>query len=445
MPLTQEQFQKARESGFSTEQIIEFEKRRITEQPQQSISQPQISIQEQPQIPQQQPQEPFYKRMMQPSIFGPIGQAYQGIPESIRTRLQESGLFGPLGTKGGQQVVSAPYNIAKGITGFAQEQLKRIPKVKEAYQTPQALGMYGPLGVGAGYLMKPEQREKFATGTISELGGIYGGGKIYQGLFNFVSKFKNWLNPKNQIKLAEETRNNLMQQKDKIIEKYGDAYNRIIKQSNKQISIQEPLLNLIDESDDIVNTLKGNQEVSEALARGEPNAKRVMNIVNTFMEKPQEIQNLSLQEADGLVKYIKNLPGLRGKFASQYKGRQVDFTNAERVLNNFANDIKAQVLNQAPEMTMVNREYGTFMSNYKQIRGYLKWNNAVTNMKNIHKLDPAILDKFQQMLPQNLLKNVLQMNRTVRNAELLKRIGIRVGEGAALGATGYAIYKGGRR
>jgi hypothetical protein len=272
----------------------------------------------------------------------------------------------------------------------------------------------------------PQRLGQAATGTLA--------GGVLTGLGYAIAKGKNWLNPKNQLKLAEETRISLAKVKNNLIEKYGDVYNRTIKQGQGRVSLQEPLLNLIDESDDIVNTIKGNVEISEALAKGEPNAKRVMNIINQFIENKQVPTNLSLQEADGLQKYIKNLPSIRNKLASQYKGRQVDFTNADRVLLNLANDIKSQVMNLAPEMNLVNKEYGQFMSNYKQIRPYIKWNNAITNFKNIHQLDPAILDKLQQTIPKDVMGKILSLNRTERAAKLAKWV-------SGIAAGGYVTKK----
>ncbi len=272
----------------------------------------------------------------------------------------------------------------------------------------------------------PQRFGQAATGAAT--------GGLLTGLGYAIAKGKNWLNPKNQLKLADETRNSLTNAKNTLIEKYGEVYNRTIKQGQGKVSLQEPLLNLIDESDDIVNTIKGNSEISEALAKGDPTAKKVMNLVNTFIEKPKEIPELTLQEADGLQKYIRNLPGIRTKLSSQYKGRQVDFTNAERVLLGLSNDIKAQVMNQSPEMNLVNKEYGQFMSNYKQIRPYLKWNNAITSFKNIHQLDPAVLEKIQQTVPKEVMNKILTLNRTERAAKLAKWIG-------GIAAGGYVTKK----
>lgn len=271
----------------------------------------------------------------------------------------------------------------------------------------------------------PQRLGQATTGAVT--------GGVLTGLGYAIAKGKNWLNPKNQLKLAEEVRGSLTNVKNDLIEKYGEVYNRTIKGGKGEVSLQEPLLNLIDESDDIVNTLKGNQEIAEALAKGEPNAKRVMNIVETFMQEKSPIK-LSLREADALQKYIKSLPSIGSKLASLSKGRQVDFSNADRVLLNFANDIKSQVMNLAPEMNLVNKEYGQFMNNYKQIRPYLKWNNAVTNFKNIHQLDPAILDKIQQTIPKDVMNKILTLNRTERAAKIARWIG-------GIGAAGYVAKK----
>jgi hypothetical protein len=260
-------------------------------------------------------------------------------------------------------------------------------------------------------------------GAISTLGIVKGMQKT--GEIGRIAPLQNWLNPKNQLKLADEARNSLTLQKHNLIKKYGQNYDRYIKQAQGQVSLQEPLLNLIDNSDDVINTIKGQTEISEAIAKGEPTAKKVLNIVQTFMEKPEILQQLSLQEADGLQKYIRTLPGIRSKLARQYKmgKEQVDFNNAERVLLDFANDIKAQVLNQAPEMTLVNKEYGQFMTNLKQIRPYLKWDKAITTFKTLHTKDPAVVQKLQEILPRDVMRKIQKLNWAERGATLTKWLG----------------------
>lgn len=129
----------------------------------------------------QQPQETALQRAMQPSLFGPLGQAWQALPSAVRKGIGESGIVGPLGTELGQKVASAPFKVARTATEYTQEQAKRIPAIEKFYQQPAgAMSIYGPLGSAASLFMSPEQRESVATGTISELGGVYGGGELYR-------------------------------------------------------------------------------------------------------------------------------------------------------------------------------------------------------------------------------------------------------------------------
>lgn len=387
--------------------------------------------QEQPQetIPQmlgrnlQEAARTTYREGISPVLSG-ISTAAFGLPKAIIPESYRKAIFPEQETLSGKALRGVS-EIAGFMGGGAIKTGAKLAK-RIVGDTLRKKMLRGTIQYGtAGALQTPEKaeipiiapKERITQGITA---GVLGG--ISEGLVSSVKTGIKWLKPKHQLELADETRNSLGKLKNQLVEKYKDVYNKVIKQGTGKVSLQEPLLNLIDESDDIVNTIKGQAEISEALARGEPNAKRVLNIVNTFMKDPGKMQNLSLQEADGLQKYIKNLPGIHAKLTSQYKGGQVDFTNADRVLLGFANDIKAQVMNLAPEMNLVNKEYGQFMSNYKQIRPYLKWDKAVSNFKNIHKLDPAILDKLQQILPKDVLGKVLQMNRVNRNAELLKRI-----------------------
>ncbi len=410
MPLTQEQFQKARQAGFTTDQIIGFEKKRETEAPQ--AEQPQQSS-----IPNQ--------ILGNALAFGtpPIAQmAVQSIPQVQQARRQyfqgENALVNP---------------IRQGLSNLQNTYNSNLPPIARTT-------MSGMVGAGQN-LPEAVSSLPLKPSEMATAGAIgMGAGKIWQGIKGF--KPQNWLNPKNQVKVAEETRNALFQLKNSAVEKYGQVYDKVIKQGQGRVSLQEPLLNLIDESEDVVSNLKGQQEISEALSKGDPNATKVMNIVDAFMKNPKELQELSLQEADTLQKYIKSLPSISRKLSKQARlgMGQIDLTNAERVLVGFANDIKSQVLNLAPEMNLVNREYGATINGIKKLRPLVKEGSAITNFKNINILDPE-KRAFFDILPKNTLQKILNINRAERAALIAKWAGGIVGGSALAGGVGSMAFK----
>ncbi len=158
MPLTQEQFQKARASGFSTEQIIEFEKKRTGEQPTQ-----------QPQVPQQNQLE---QRIAQrPDIYGQAVQGFQQIPSEPalgsalttvpQTLLQSVGGIAQRGEAavanpflemgaGKGTAMDLPYRMARGIKqGITGERLGELGDVARQAGIPEPISAgLGLLGTG---------------------------------------------------------------------------------------------------------------------------------------------------------------------------------------------------------------------------------------------------------------------------------------------------------
>jgi hypothetical protein len=337
--------------------------------------------------------------------------------------------------KAGEFAGTIAGTMASPITKGAMA-LGKVPQTARLL-TKVGRGALGGAVAGGAYTPTENPLGLAERGKQAAMGGLAGG------LISTVGAFKQYLNPKVQNKLAEDARNSLLGSKNQMIEKYGESYNKFIKNREGQISIQEPLINLMEESDDIVNTLKGNQEVSEALRRGDTSAKRVMSIVEAFISNPKDIpSNLTLKEADSIQKYIKNLPGIRNKLsmASKRGFEQVDFNNAERVLLNFANDIKAQVLNLAPEMTLVNKEYGQFMNNFKQVRPYLKWGTATDNFKRFTELNSEVRTGLEVMLPKSIINKIITTQRVSQAKHLLDMMGIGAAYGTGAALSGYALY-----
>jgi len=287
------------------------------------------------------PQLSTLERMSRPSAFGPLGQAYQAIPPQIQEKLSEAGLFGPIGTKAGQAVMSAPYKISKAATEFAQNQLKKIPQIKEFYQKPEALGLYGPLGTGAGYLMKPEQREKLATGTISELGGALGGMKIYDQISKFL------LNPPKLINLGgRKTAQAIAEKADKgfdklsktLSDKYDDVFSNI-EAKVKTADIVDDIQNTINEFPEGANIGKLKSIAKRLGETKEISAKELFNIKKEISKTiPKSVWN-GVSDADAITnskeglywKLTKKLEEVGGeKFAGlteEYK----QFKQAERL------------------------------------------------------------------------------------------------------------------
>ena len=132
------------------------------------------------------------------------------------------------------------------------------------------------------------------------------------------------------------------------------------------------------------------------------------------------LENMSAKEADQLQKSIKQLPSIKTKLEKGYKTgfHNVDWTNEERILLKFSNDIKSKVIDGHDELAGLNKEYGSFMNSYKQVRGSFGISKSVDTgteglMKNYHKLPQRFKDEIEKVLPEGTTNKIKDYNNSV--------------------------------
>ena len=228
-------------------------------------------------------------------------------------------------------------------------------------------------------------------------------------------------NPKNTAKLADDVDNSLMLAHDKVVKEFGPEYDRIIGKSDKTINLSEPVNNLVKESSDILK----NSEFAKT-----PQAQRVINMVDKVKDN-KVLENMSAKEADQLQKSIKQLPSIKTKLEKGYKTgfHNVDWTNEERILLKFSNDIKSKVIDGHDELAGLNKEYGSFMNSYKQVRGSFGISKSVDTgteglMKNYHKLPQRFKDEIEKVLPEGTTNKIKDYNNSQRVGQTLKTLGL---------------------
>ena len=259
----------------------------------------------------------------------------------------------------------------------------------------------------------------------------------------------NWWETDPQIKLANETKNTLAQVKHGASESYGIDYDKYVRQSDKSIDTKNIVGNFIKDAEDSYGQVYQEPDFMEALAKKDPYATRIKDLIDKVNDKEISISDqMSVQEADRLQKFIKQLPSIKAKLNTISKGKYADFTNSERLLLELSNDIKGSVIEAHPELKATNLSYGETINDVKNIRQFLSGNQIIENLKKYHSLPVLARQSFERTMPSGIMSKIKDFSSTTQRMELLQKLGLiglktAVGTGVAGAGVGLAkLIKG---
>lgn len=214
-----------------------------------------------------------FKRAIAPSVFGPLGQLYQTLPEDVRNKIAgPGGVGGPMGVKTGLRVMGLPLEAVSKLIGFGQEKLKEVPLAKEIYQSTAPLTMYGPLGQIGGKLLSPEQRENLTTETVTNVGGTLASVPVYKALGKL---FNMAISPKGKLSSNDKV---LLDSSQNIYSKTKNARDQVISEiSSFRDATKETRVDL-KELNEAVRRLYGKtaKDVGEILPEGFRNEMKLL-------------------------------------------------------------------------------------------------------------------------------------------------------------------------
>lgn len=292
---------------------------------------------------------------------------------------------------------------------------------------PEATTSGGKLLQDTGMLANPLLGEAIGLG----IKGLSNTGKALSDVFKYSK-------PGAQIKLAEEVQNSFLNSKRAVIDKYGKEYADTVGKSDKKIDLNSPIKNFVDEAQSITQ----NPELVQQMAAKNPQAMRIFDLVGkiTKQEVPEEI---SVQEANKLQQYIKNLPSIKSKLAQGSKNgfHTVQWTNEDRMLVGLADDIKSSIIEAHPELVNMNKEYGSFMNSYKKIAPEFKIGSTIDKLKNYHTLDPQKKSMLEGIVPKDTVNKIKDFNRADITSQVLKKLGLGVAGAAGMGAVGKEAWE----
>lgn len=341
------------------------------------------------------------------------------------------------------------------IIGIYEKEKKSRPLAQQALLSalPPSLGIPALIATMDGDKRKEALKDIGTTAVTSAMlmPVSWMGVKAVQSLTNAVkgvgsmTKYGGKTSDVMRTKFAQTIRGALSNIKKNIVEKYGTRYGDIVQNAgDNKISLMEPIQDFFENADDAVNVLSSSDDFAQELAKENPMARRLLNVVNKFKEaKVSEIENLGVKEADDVVKFINNLPGIKtklGKLSTMGKGN-VDFTNSERILMEFANDVKAKILEVAPDLSGLKSEYSMTMNNLRKLRPMFRFGQAEITAKNLHNLPGEVRETIRETLPQDVVKEIFDFNYGSRLGEMLKKFALYSAGTAGAGMVGGQVVR----
>lgn len=337
-------------------------------------------------------------------------------------------------------------NLKGGASSPAN--IKAQSDLKQAQQANNPIGMAGtyakdiaePVGVAANTAMFGIPgliSKKVSNKDVFEGKDLTGGQKLMAegvgmlaptgallrvtGVERLIGDVIKYSKPKAQASLAEKVQNGLQEAKHTVINNYGKEYDKIIGNSDIRVNLKSPIKNFIDEGKSITE----NPEFVQQLAAKNPQAKKVMDLIET-VKSDKVPEELSAKEADNLSKAIKSLPGIKTKLqqGSKYGFHTVQWTNEDRMLLGLADDIKGSVIEAHPELSSLNKEYGSFMNAYKRVSPDFKIGTTISKLKNYSQYDPQKRQLLEGILPKDTINKVRDFNRSAKTWEVMKKLGL---------------------
>lgn len=392
MPLTQEQFQKARAAGFSTDQIIGFESKR----------------------------EPRDRSKFETSEFqgGATSPANLQAQEDVKKAQFDTDIL---------DVPIAPMAAANQFAG-------NIPRMLTGGKFPEATTTEGRFVSDVGGLVGGMVSPVYPA-ILKPLGNL--AGKAINPIAKSFSDVMKYSKPQNQIKLADEVQNALMSQKRNVIDKYGKEYESIIGQSKSKVDLSPAIKNFIDES----QSLMQNPEFAQQVAAKNPQAMKIFDMADK-MARTNGLESISAKEADSLSKYIKNMPGLKSKLdqANKKGWHTVQWSNEDRMLLGLADDIKGSVIQSHPELQGLNTEYGQFMNSYKKVAPDFKIGSTISKLKDYGNYDPQKAQLLEGILPKETVSRIKDFSNAEVTSNVLKKLGLGAAGAAGMGTVGKAAW-----
>lgn len=396
MPLTQEQFQKARAAGFSTDQIIAFEKKREggmlqEEQPQQKLKQPFEGIlPEKFELIKGLTPEVNPRQMAEDISSVPAHFANQLLYNNPRGIAKKLGYEYPEAEDPTLNVMSKAAGVA-GATVGGGGLLKAFGLMKKGQQATTLAqkaaqgGKAVAAGATGGAIYSPEDvTDVGARATQAGFGAAavpvgFGVKKAGQSIFQSINRATS-----GAPAFARRVREGFVNKKIESMKKFGADLDKYTEQfPDRSISLSEIMKEAQATSpyDQKLNSfIKGNEQLRK------------------LVDNPELANNMPVKEVQALLNKIN--PKIQGKYGG-------DFLEVK----DFVHDIKAAQLDAFPEMAQTREMYAKVAEPYRIIKSKIREGALLQNLANKFG-DPELNARAESLMTKELKAEVANYRRT---------------------------------
>ncbi|MBF0443887.1 MAG: hypothetical protein HQK54_18405, partial [Oligoflexales bacterium] len=412
MPLTQEQFQKARSAGFSTDQIIAFEKRRGAN----------VEPISQPEIPQS---KPFVGDLLPKfSVSAPISDQTTITPQDI--------ISGSVPLKGMRAIQTGLAERLKETTGANKLSDKPfMPKTGLLPTNPVNIGanlgasMATPRNVATGaidILSQPETYmglEALRPGIVSKpLQGLSElSGKILPETSPLKTIGKNISNIRNPIQLAQRVRQSMFGQRTQLGKALDESISKLSSETpdftidlSPHFSEMKEAMIAKDAEGNLINPgLRGDIDRILRQIKDPVKAKQLRSLINN----PEGASELTLKQSEEIKKMVAQSPTIQRIYR---QGRFANMTSSDHEVMDLLDNIKNTQAELFPELSELRKPYAEHMSAYNQVKGKFKEGTLIGKMRKGFG-DEEVMKNVQKILPGDVLKEIAGFRRTGKALE----------------------------
>ncbi len=405
--ISQDQFKKLRDNGYSVEKIAEFEKKRMAESGGTAVmEEPQEELKE-------SAGRTFYRERIAPAVEGASTLAF-GIPKAaMQYQVNKE-------TPGAKQAYEAMYPEQRTTSGKALRAGAEIAGFfgggsgRLAASAGRKVGgkiLKGATeGAVAGGTQVTGAEDSFGGQALRQAGQAVGGAAVgaampvVKNIFTALHRAT-----KGQVPFAGRVREAFINKKVEAIKGFGDDLERYTKQyPDRSISLSE----IMKEAQ---ATSPYDQKLNSFIKSNEQLRKLVDN--------PELANNMPIGEVQTLLNKIN--PKIQGKYGS-------DFLEVK----DFIHDIKAAQLDAFPEMAQTKEAYAKIAEPYRLIKSKIKEGSLLKNLANKFG-DPELNARAESLMGSDIKAEVDSYRKTKK---MLGAMGI-MGKTAGAGVAGGAGYK----
>ncbi len=160
-------------------------------------------------------------------------------------------------------------------------------------------------------------------------------------------------------------------------------------------------------------------------------------LLQKLLDNPELADDLTIRQAQDIKNTITRIPSLTtksGKFGVQFSDTDLDLLEA-------VTDIRGEMLEAAPEMSEINKQFGQVRETFKLLKNRFKEGSLLGNIEKNFK-DPEILKRVKEFLPAEALQDIKLLGQSMRFRTEAGRVPGRLAGAATTAAILRLLFRG---